>query len=77
MKKSGKKNPNDTTFRNLNALKKRVAKLEADTSWETGVMRQMIEFVDEVARLNKRLDLLMDPRNRKADGGGVRRMGRG
>jgi hypothetical protein len=50
---------NDARKRDIRALAKRVAKLEKDTAWETSVMRQMIDFTDEVATLNKRLERLM------------------
>ena len=45
MKKKTKRNPNDTTFRNINALKKKVSSLENDVDCITEHMVELYKLM--------------------------------
>lgn len=63
MKKKTKKNPNDATFRNIRALKKRVDVLEANLSWTSSDLD--LAFM-EIKTVCERLEKLEKPKRKGA-----------
>lgn len=49
-----KRNPNDTTFRNITALKKRVTKLEAAAWLPPEILKQLHQLDRRVAKLERK-----------------------